>query len=95
MFDTNVNNATEIICYVDIVIENKDYGIVTSSVYNLRNSSDTIINKFFLNHNLFLNNETNSGNDSALVFLITKFISLDIGVFSGLISINVALFCFA
>ena len=94
MFDTNINNTTEISYYIDIVVKHKNHEIVTSSVYNSKNSSDTIINKFFLNHNLFLNNETNSGNDFALVFLITKFISLDIGVFSGLISINVALFCF-
>jgi hypothetical protein len=47
MFDTNVNDVTKILYYVDIVIEHKDYRIVTSSVYNSRNSSDTIINGIF------------------------------------------------
>ena len=47
MFDTNVNNVTEISYYVDIVVEHKDYGIVISSVYNSRNSSDITINRIF------------------------------------------------
>ena len=47
MFDTNVNNVTEISYYIDIVVEHKDYGIVTSSVYNSRNSSDITINGIF------------------------------------------------
>jgi hypothetical protein len=47
MFDTNVNNVTEISYYVDIVVEHKDYEIVTSSVYNSRNSSDITINGIF------------------------------------------------
>jgi len=47
MFHTNVNDATKIPYYVDIVIEHEDYGIVTSSVYNSRNSSDITINGIF------------------------------------------------
>ena len=47
MFDTNVNNVTKISYYVDIVIEHEDYGIVTSSVYNSRNSFDIPINGNF------------------------------------------------
>jgi len=47
MFDTNVNAATIIPYYVDIVIEHEDYGTITSSVYNSRNSSNTKINGNF------------------------------------------------
>ena len=47
MFNTNVNDATEIPYYVDIVVEHKDYEIVTSSVYNSRNSSNITINRIF------------------------------------------------
>ena len=47
MFHTNVNDATKIPYYVDIVIAHEDYGIVTSSVYNSRNSSDITINGIF------------------------------------------------
>jgi len=45
MFDTNVNDADEIPYFVDIVVEYEDYLIVISSVYNSRDSSDTIINE--------------------------------------------------
>jgi len=47
-FDTNVNDATGIPYYVDMVVEHEDYGTVTSSVYNPGDSSDTKINGIFL-----------------------------------------------
>ena len=46
-FDTNVNDATEIPYYVDMIVEHEDYGTVTSSVYNPGDSSDTKINGIF------------------------------------------------
>ena len=46
-FDTNVNDATGIPYYVDMVVEHEDYGIVTSSVFNPGDSSDTKINGIF------------------------------------------------
>ena len=47
MFETNVNDATGIPYYVDMVVEHEDYGTVTSSVYNPGDSSDTKINGIF------------------------------------------------
>ena len=47
MFDTNVNDATGIPYYVDMIVEHEDYGTVTSSVYNSGDSSDTKINGIF------------------------------------------------
>jgi len=47
IFDTNVNDATGIPYYVDMVVEHQDYGTVTSSVYNPGDSSDTKINGIF------------------------------------------------
>ena len=47
MFDTNVNDATGIPYYVDMIVDHEDYGIVTSSVYNPGDSSDTKINGIF------------------------------------------------
>lgn len=47
-FDTNVNDATGIPYYVDMVVKHEDYGTVTSSVYNPGDSSDTKINGIFL-----------------------------------------------
>jgi len=47
MFDTTVNDATEIPYYIDMIVEHEDYGTVTSSVYNPGNSSDTKINGIF------------------------------------------------
>jgi hypothetical protein len=47
-FDTNVNDATGIPYYVDMIVEHEDYGTVTSSVYNPGDSSDTKINGIFL-----------------------------------------------
>ena len=46
-FDTNVNDATGIPYYVDMVVEHEDYGTVTSSVFNPGDSSDTKINGIF------------------------------------------------
>ena len=46
-FDTNVNDATRIPYYVDMIVEHEDYGTVTSSVYNPGDSSDTKINGIF------------------------------------------------
>jgi len=47
IFDTNVNDATGIPYYVDMIVEHEDYGTVTSSVYNPGDSSDTKINGIF------------------------------------------------
>ena len=47
MFETNVNDSTGIPYYVDMIVEHEDYGIVTSSVYNPGDSSDTKINGIF------------------------------------------------
>lgn len=47
IFDTNVNDASGIPYYVDMVVEHEDYGTVTSSVYNPGDSSDTKINGIF------------------------------------------------
>jgi hypothetical protein len=47
MFETNVNDATGISYYVDMVVEHEEYGTVTSSVYNPGDSSDTKINGIF------------------------------------------------
>jgi hypothetical protein len=46
-FDTNVNDATGIPYYVDMIVEHEDYGTLTSSVYNPGDSSDTKINGIF------------------------------------------------
>ena len=47
MFDTNVNDASGIPYYVDMIVEHEDYGTVTSSVYNPGDESDTKINGVF------------------------------------------------
>ena len=47
MFHTNVNDATKILYYVDMVVEYEDYGTVTPSIYNSRISSDITINGIF------------------------------------------------
>ena len=46
-FDTNVNDATGIPYYVDMIVEHEDYGTVTSSVFNPGDYSDTKINGIF------------------------------------------------
>jgi gas vesicle protein len=43
IFDTNVNDASGIPYYIDMIVEHEDYGTVTSSVYNTGDSSDTKI----------------------------------------------------
>jgi gas vesicle protein len=47
VFDTNVNDATGIPYYIDMIVEHEDYGTVTSSVYNPGDSSDTKISGIF------------------------------------------------
>jgi YesN/AraC family two-component response regulator len=47
VFDTNVNDASGIPYYIDMIVEHEDYGTVTSSVYNSGDSSDTKINGIF------------------------------------------------
>jgi hypothetical protein len=47
VFDTNVNDATGIPYYIDMIVEHEDYGTVTSSVYNTGDSLDTKINGIF------------------------------------------------
>lgn len=47
MFETIVNDATGIPYYVDMTIDHQDYGIVSSSVFNPGDSSDSNINGVF------------------------------------------------
>ena len=47
MFETTVNDATGIPYYVDMIIDHQDYGLVSSSVYNPGDSSDSNINGVF------------------------------------------------
>jgi len=47
MFETNVNDISGVPYYVDMIIEHEDYGIVTSSMYNPGDFSDTKINGIF------------------------------------------------
>lgn len=47
VFDTNVNDATGIPYYIDMIVEHEDYGTVTSSVYNTGDYSDIKINGIF------------------------------------------------
>jgi len=47
MFETTVNDATGIPYYVDMIVEHEDYGIVTSSVFNTGDASDSKINGIF------------------------------------------------
>ncbi len=46
-FDTNVNDASGVPYYVDMIVEHEDYGTVTSSVFNPGDYSDTKINGIF------------------------------------------------
>ncbi len=48
MFETTVNDATGIPYYVDMIVDHQDYGIVSSSVFNPGDSSDSNINGIFL-----------------------------------------------
>ncbi len=47
MFETTVNDASGIPYYVDMIIDHQDYGIVSSSVFNPGDSSDSNINGIF------------------------------------------------
>ena len=47
MFETFVNDATNTAYFIDMVIEHQEYGTISSSVYNPRDSTNTIINGVF------------------------------------------------
>ena len=47
MFETFVNDATNTPYFIDMIIEHKEYGKISSSVYNPGNSPNTIINGVF------------------------------------------------
>lgn len=95
MFGTTVNNIARIISNVNMNNDHQDYGS-SSSIFKLGVSLiQILIGCFHKNSLFFLNSDTNSGKELAAEFLIIKSISDDISVFSGLISINIALFCLA
>ncbi len=47
MFETFVNDATNTAYFIDLIIEHKEYGTISSSVYNPGNSPNTVINGVF------------------------------------------------
>ena len=47
MFETLVNNASNTAYFIDMVVEHQEYGTISSSVYNPRDSTNTIINGIF------------------------------------------------
>ncbi len=47
MFETLVSDASNTAYFIDMVIEHQEYGTISSSVYNPRDSSNTIINGVF------------------------------------------------
>lgn len=47
MFETTVNDASGIPYFVDMIIDHQDYGLVSSSVFNPSDSSDSNINGVF------------------------------------------------
>ena len=47
MFETTVNDATDIPYYVDMVVDHEDYGSVASSVFNPGDNSDSNISGIF------------------------------------------------
>lgn len=47
MFEAFVNDATNTAYFIDMVIEHQEYGIISSSVYNPRDSPGTLINGVF------------------------------------------------
>lgn len=47
MFETTVNDASGIPYFVDMIIDHEDYGLVSSSVFNPGDSSDSNINGVF------------------------------------------------
>jgi len=47
MFETLVNDASNTAYFIDMVAEHQEYGTISSSVYNPRDSPNTIINGVF------------------------------------------------
>ncbi len=47
MFETLVSDASNTAYFIDMVIEHQEYGTISSSVYNPRDSQNTIINGVF------------------------------------------------
>ncbi|HSB49857.1 MAG TPA: hypothetical protein VLC72_00810 [Nitrosopumilaceae archaeon] len=47
MFETFVNDASNTSYFIDMIVEHKEYGTISSSVYNPGNSPNTIINGVF------------------------------------------------
>lgn len=47
MFETFVNDASNTPYFIDMIVEHKEYGTISSSVYNPGNSPNTIINGVF------------------------------------------------
>ncbi len=47
MFETLVNDASNTAYFIDMVVEHQEYGTISSSVYNPRDSPNTIINGIF------------------------------------------------
>ncbi len=47
MFETLVSDASNTAYFIDMVIEHQEYGTISSSVYNPRDSPNTIINGLF------------------------------------------------
>jgi len=47
MFETFVSDASNTAYFIDMVIEHQEYGTISSSAYNPRDSSNTIINGVF------------------------------------------------
>ncbi len=47
MFETFVSDASNTAYFIDMVVEHQEYGTISSSVYNPRDSTNTIINGVF------------------------------------------------
>jgi len=47
MFETYVNDASNIPYFIDMVVKHQEYGIIAASVYNPVDSQDTMINGIF------------------------------------------------
>jgi hypothetical protein len=47
MFETIVNDASNTAYFIDMIVEHQEYGTIASSVYNPRDSPNTIINGVF------------------------------------------------
>ena len=48
MFETTVNDAAGIPYFVDLIVEHEDYGVVTSSVFNPGDESNSKIYGVFV-----------------------------------------------